>query len=338
MGRVMAKVTIEDISRFTGLSRGTVSRALNDRPDISVQTRQRVREACRSLNYSPSHAARCLAMGRAFAVAVLVDDLQAVFAATFLRGVLARARAARYAVFVAELGQDEDRQLEAVEGAVGERIDCVLVSSPLSAGVTPVLMERLSGRPAIACLPLDGLNCDLLMPDQVESGRLLAQHLLDDVGGPVLYVHGLDRPGATERLRGFEQCLQERGLDPVAHRFDMPQERPLPDALENELVERLKGTRAVGASDDLLALELLNYCWRAGRRPGRDIAVMGQGNERCAARISPPLTSTDWCGEEIGRRALEILLARVEKLRLDAPVSNYVAPVLCRRASTQLPS
>jgi len=174
------------------------------------------------------------------------------------------------------------------------------------------------------------------MPDQVESGRLLAQHLLDDVGGPVLYVHGLDRPGATERLRGFEQCLQERGLDPVAHRFDVPQQRPLPEELENELVGRLRGTRAVGASDDLLALELLSYCWLAGRRPGRDIAVMGQGNERCAARIDPPLTSTDWCGEEIGRRALEILLARVEKLRLDAPVSNYVAPVLCRRASTQL--
>lgn len=337
MGRVMAKVTIEDISRFTGLSRGTVSRALNDRPDISVQTRQRVLEACRNLNYSPSHAARCLAMGRAFAVAVLIDDLQSAFAATFLRGVLARARSARYAVFVAELGHDEPGQLEAVEGAVGERIDCVLVTSPLSAGVTPVLMERLSGRPAMACMPLDGLNCDLLMPDQVESGRLVARHLLDEVGGPVLYVHGLGRPGAAERLDGFEQTLRERGLDPAASRFDLPQQRPLPEPIEEQLIDRLRHTRALGASSDLLALEMLGYCWRAGRRPGRDIAIMGQGNERCAALISPALTTTDWCGEEIGRRALEILLARVEKLRLDAPQSNYVAPILCGRASTQLP-
>ena len=54
----MRKVTIEDISRDTGLSRGTVSRALNDRPDISTRTKQRVLETCRKLNYVPSFAAR----------------------------------------------------------------------------------------------------------------------------------------------------------------------------------------------------------------------------------------------------------------------------------------
>jgi LacI family gluconate utilization system Gnt-I transcriptional repressor len=235
------------------------------------------------------------------------------------------------------LGANTPAQIEAVEGAVGERIDCVLVSSPLSAGVTPVLMERLSGRPAMACSPLDGLNCDLLMPDQVESGRLVARHLLDEVGGPVLYVHDQSRRGAAERLEGFEQSLRERQLDPAANRFNLPPQRPLPEALEDELTSRLREARAVAASDDLLAVELLGYCWRAGRRPGRDIAIMGQGNERCAALINPPLTTTDWSGEEIGRRALEILLARIEKLRLDAPQSNYVAPLLCARASTQLP-
>ncbi len=74
----MARITIEDISRQTGLSRGTVSRALNDRPDISRQTKQRVLEACRKLNYLPSHAARSLATGRSFAVAVLVDTFAPV--------------------------------------------------------------------------------------------------------------------------------------------------------------------------------------------------------------------------------------------------------------------
>ena len=76
----MGKVTIEDISRSTGLSRGTVSRALNDRPDISAQTKQRVLEACLRLKYVPSHAARSLATGRRYAVAVLVDDLRTMFA------------------------------------------------------------------------------------------------------------------------------------------------------------------------------------------------------------------------------------------------------------------
>jgi DNA-binding LacI/PurR family transcriptional regulator len=100
----MHKVTIEDISRDTGLSRGTVSRALNDRPDISPKTKQIVLESCRKLNYVPSHAARSLATGRNYAVAALVDNLESPFSAGFLRGAIDHARQAHYVVHVVELG------------------------------------------------------------------------------------------------------------------------------------------------------------------------------------------------------------------------------------------
>ncbi|RMF85876.1 MAG: LacI family transcriptional regulator, partial [Planctomycetota bacterium] len=89
----MGKVTIEDISRETGLSRGTVSRALNDRPDISAKTKRRVLEACRKLNYVPSYAARSLATGRRYAIAVIINSLTDPYDAEFARGVIAQGEA-----------------------------------------------------------------------------------------------------------------------------------------------------------------------------------------------------------------------------------------------------
>ena len=86
----MPKVTIDDISRETGLSRGTISRALNDRSDISDATKQRVMAACAKLHYTPSFAARSLATGRNLALAAVMGPLLewlAVFAVAAMLGV-----------------------------------------------------------------------------------------------------------------------------------------------------------------------------------------------------------------------------------------------------------
>jgi LacI family transcriptional regulator len=328
------KVTIEDISRHTGLSRGTVSRALNDRPDISIQTKQRVLEACRTLNYSPSHAARSLATGRSYAVAVLLDDLRSSFAHTLLSGVLARAWQARYAVHVAELGRAGAQAEELIRAVVNERIDCALLAEPLEAHLLPVLRQALEDRPAASCAVLDGVRCDAFVPDQRESGRLVARHLAHYAGSALLYVHAPERPGALERLAGFQEVCRERGLPPDDLVFELTEERPLPDATFCALSQRLQDARAVAATDDFLALELGGWCAHAGRRPGQDLVLMGQGNEPAGARVTPRLTTTDFCGREIGRRALEAALARLDKTRMDAPQTTCVPPMLVVRDST----
>lgn len=328
----MAKVTIEDISRQTGLSRGTVSRALNDRPDISEQTKQRVLEACRKLNYSPSYAARSLATGRSFAMAVLVDDLQSVPAASFLRGTLGRARTARYAVHVAELGADPEQHAAAIRALVNERIDGVLVQTALSADGVSMLREAIESRPLAACSTLSALPCDVLMPDHTESGRLVARHLLRGGERQILYVHAAV-PGAGERLSGFHEVCREHGIEPADVTIEVS--HPISAEAERLIADRLPQVRAIAAADDFLAIQIMAICWRAGRHPGQDVAVMGQGNERAGQHLNPTLTTVDLCTEEIGRRATETLLQRLAKTRMDAPQRTLVAPLLVARQSTQ---
>jgi DNA-binding LacI/PurR family transcriptional regulator len=324
----MRKVTIEDISRDTGLSRGTVSRALNDRPDISTRTKQRVLESCQKLNYVPSHAARSLATGRNYAVAVLIENLRSAFAASFLRGVIARAQQSHYAVHVVETGPNPPPEQMAAFSP--ERIDAALNAIPLDAARGDKLRRSMDNRVLTSCWPFEGATCDVLMPDQAEAGRLIARFLIRAGLREILYVNCPTCRGATERLNGFQEICRETGIDPEAATVMIPDLNTL-----DTLAPRIERAHALVATDDFLAITLMILATRLGRHPGDDLAVIGQGNENAAAEIRPTLTTIDFDGEGIGRRSMETIMQRLGRERSDKPQQIRIAPLLVQRASTR---
>ena len=233
------------------------------------------------------------------------------------------------------MGTDPERQREGICALVGERIDGVLLAAPLDPALLPVLREALEERPLVTCAPLDGLPADVLLADQTESGRLVARHVLQNGNRQVLFVH---RPGraTAERLAGFREVCRERGIDPDSVTIELSGEQPIDPQTADSIADRLDGVRALAATDDFLAVDLMAVCLRSGRQPGRDIAIMGQGNERVGARIAPTLSTIDFCGEEIGRRAMETSLQRIQRARMDAPQTTLVPPLLIARESTQM--
>jgi LacI family transcriptional regulator len=330
----MAKVTIEDISRYTGLSRGTVSRALNDRPDISQQTKQRVLEACQQLHYVPSHAARSLATGRRYAVAVLVDDLRCGYASSFLRGVIGRARRERYAVHVSELAPEPEEALAHLQTLLNERVDALLLATPLRPELVGRLAEIAGERPTVSSAAVNGVACDILAPDYVEAGRLVARHLLETRTEGLLYVHETGCEGASQRLVGFRAACAAAGLNAQEIVVEVPPRHGAAADRLHEVRARLGAVRGIATSDDFLAVEVMLLCAQDGRKPGTDVALIGQGNELIGGRMSPGLTTIDFCGEEIGRRALDTALQRVSHSRQDAPEHTLVPPVLVLRETS----
>ena len=327
MDRAMSKVTIEDISRRTGLSRGTVSRALNDRPDISHQTKQRVLEACSELNYVPSLAARSLATGRCYAVAVVVDDLRSAFAGSYVRGVLARAARDNYAVHVSELGADAKTAVDRLCRVASERVDSVILATPLSTELTRQLAESLETRPIVGAVGAESPTFDTYTPDFVEAGRLAGRHILREGATDVLYLHEGAGERDSECVAGFQEVCRQMHIAPEAVTMKVSAEDP------NRLAaarERLREVRAVGTTNDFLALEVM----LAARELGRVVAVIGLGNEPFGVRISRGLTTIDLCGEEIGRRAMETSIQRITKTRQDTAQHTRVPPVLIVRGST----
>lgn len=324
----MSKVTIEDISRQTGLSRGTISRALNDRPDISAATKERVLEACLKLNYVPSHAARSLATGRNFAVAVIVPDLRCPFSAALLRGAIARADAAQYVVHAVDLGSEARSQSVKLRQLSSERIDSVLLAVPVADSTLAELRERLGNRPLVTCNGVHASQFDTYCVDDREAGRMAARRIAR-AGGKTLYVQWAS---SNENLRvrgeGFAEVALARGESLEDHAVTI-------DNNASRLVERLRDVSGIVAADIAAAIQVLLACASVGRTPGKDVALVAIGDEPIAARIRPTITAVDLSPEELGRSAMDGLLQRLTDGRTDNPRCTIIPPRVVERESTQ---
>jgi len=324
----MRKVTIEDISRDTGLSRGTVSRALNDRPDISKQTRQKVLEVCRKLNYVPSHAARSLATGRNYAVAVLVDEVHSAYSAGFIRGITGSVRELHYAVHVIESGANpSDEQFDMLSP---ERIDAALNAVPMDAAAAARLRASLADRLLASTWDLEGVACDVFAPDYREAGRMTGRFFIRNGAREILYVHCPTDIGAAERLSGFHEICREHGLDIDAATAIIENINEI-DALDS----RFERAEAVAAANDHIAISIMMRCLSLGRKPGENLAVMGFGNEAASCLIRPDLTTIDVDSMEIGRRAMQSVIQRLNQEHTGASERTSVAPRLIRRSTTR---
>lgn len=323
----MAKVTIEDISQATGLSRGTVSRALNNRPDISSATKQRVLEACIKLNYIPSYAARSLATGRTYAIAAVLSELTSPFALSVVRGLNSRAESERYMVNLVEVGFSPGTVRERLIQISPERVDgLVLISSVADIESTPLG----EGKVVVSCWPVGAVQADVFTPDLVEVGRLAGRLLARAAGAVGVFLGGVAQDRHEQVRGGIAEAAARHGFAPLWVSLAPDTAREHFDRARDVLSR----CSAAFVDSDLLAAKLSLYAARLGREVGKDLALISSGNTAIAQGLDPALTSIDWSGEEIGRRAMETILQRVSEQRFDSPQTTLIAPFLIERESS----
>src|SRR5919199_6261343 len=124
-------VTLADIARELGISKMTVSRAINDHPSISAETRRRVLEVARRLNYQPNQYARALATNRSYLIGVVVPDLMHSYFAEICRGVEAVARPVGYRNLICNTDENAAKEMDET-GALLPRTDGLIVASSLA--------------------------------------------------------------------------------------------------------------------------------------------------------------------------------------------------------------
>jgi len=322
----MRKVTIEDISRFTELSRGTVSRALNDRPDISKKTKKRVIEACRALNYVPSHAARSLATGRYFAVAAIIRDLHVALNADILTGITTRASESNNVVYAYPVGRDASKIAAIIQSLPLDRIDGIIVAADIDAPSARALADMAKEKTVSACMRTVGLSCDVFRPDRVEAGRLAGRALAPNEPRKVVYLErSAPEHAEAEALLGLREALAATTVTIEALAVN-----PLSEDFVDSLRGPLADADAVVAADDWLALALSSVADRIDRKPGVDFDLIGQGNERFGTCVKPALATIDFLGIEIGERTMDAFLQRRAEQRGGAPQTVDVCAKLIR--------
>ena len=328
-------VTLADIARELGVSKMTVSRAINNHPLINAETRARVLEVARRLNYQPNQHARALATNRSHLIGVVVPDLMHSYFAEIYRGVEAVARPLGYRNLICNTDEDAAKELDETE-ALLPRTDGLIVASSLPPGKVGFYKRivREGAKVVFIDRRLKGLNCPVVTTDDVQVGVLATEHLIRLGHRRIGHLRGTTASTSEGRFEGYRRALEKHGL-------------PLDDSLVRDcgFTERegYEATRlwleeggvpgAIFAVNDPAAIGAMQAFEEAGLRVGRDVALVGGGNIHYGDMLRVPLTTVSWSRSEMGQQAARLLLQLIEG---EAPGQQQVVlpPELVVRSSS----
>jgi LacI family transcriptional regulator len=325
----MSRPTIHDVAERAGVSIATVSRVLNDKGDVRATTRERVHEAASELGYSVDSIGRALASQRTRLVAVVVGDnaghrdLSLMFFGKVLAAISRR------------LGQFgyEPLLIQDADAGGAHRFDAAILI-----GVDqddPIVLELASRDvPLVGVDVRCGLgNTAFVGSDHAGGVRLALAHLRSLGHTRIAHIAGaLNTLAGAERLETF--LAESPGVPAEYVRYgDFSSASGYLEACA--LLALPEPPTAIVAGSDLMALAALQAIWESGRRPGRDVAVVGFDDLEAAALAHPPLTTIRQDRHELGSTAAECAIDLLD--RPDGVLRATVLPVeLVVRASSSV--
>jgi LacI family transcriptional regulator len=330
---------MKDIAKELGVSVGTISKVLRDHPDISPETRKRVRTRMRELNYRPNLAARALVTGRTHTIGLVVPDLVHPFFGEVARGLSRVLSKEGFSLIISSSEEDRELELRGIDQLLARRVDALLLASSqgdsgffrhLEKQKTPfVLIDRRPQSP----------KTNFVGVDDEAIGWMATEHLVDMGCRLVAHIGGPGISTAVGRLRGYQQALLRHGLS-VDQKY----------IIGRDHADAASDVTGYNAMNDLLALDPPPdgvFCYNDPTAMGamqaalerrlkipQDVALVGAGNVRYARFLRIPLTTIDQQSEEIGDLAAKMALSLIESEGSPRPKTVLLEPRLIVRESS----
>jgi LacI family transcriptional regulator len=327
--------TINDIATKVGLSKASVSRALNGKQDVDPETRKRIFKIASQMGYVPSATARALSNGRSSCLGLLVPSLTWPWILEVLRGVAEEIERSGYSLmlYTTANGEDSERAFMSQVVPAGAVDGLALVIPP---GMFEYIGELAKRGMPVVVIDDRGHHPEFptVATTNFEGGRSATQHLVDLGRRRIAMLNGQLEFGCNrDRLEGYRSVLQGAG-----QRFDS--RRTMTGYFTEEsgasgmtrVLEADPKIDAVFAANDLMAFGAMRALRSAGRRIPDDVAVVGFDDIPASAITHPPLTTVHQPLYEMGRVAAGMVMAAIGgeaiRARVELPTSLVV------RAST----
>jgi LacI family transcriptional regulator, galactose operon repressor len=331
----MKRVTIEDVARAAGVSRQTVSRAINQKDEISPVTMTRVMETVDRLGYHPSWVARGLATQRTQVVGLVVPDITNPFFPEIARGVQDAARARNYNVFLCNTDESADQELQVLYSLAAQPVDGILLfGSRISDADLAAFADQY--QPLVVLNRwLERADVSMILVDNHLGARLAVEHLAERGHRNMGMLAGpLASPSSLQRVQGFRQAMAERAL-PVPDSCIVTGAPTLDGGHEaaRQLLMRHPEVTGLLAYNDLVALGALQACKQLGRPVPGGCAVVGFDDIRLASMVSPALTTIRVDKYDLGCQAMQRLLQILDDPAGCAPPVHVPVELVVRQST-----
>jgi LacI family transcriptional regulator len=305
-------ITLEQIAKQAGVSRSTVSRVMNNHPNVDSETREHVLSVAETLNYQPNIAARGLAAGRTHIIGLVIPTgVSALFTDPYfprlIQGIAAACNTHSHSMmlWIAEPEFDRQTVRKIVQGGLIEGVilasallDDPIMTALLAHGLPFVLVGRHPTESNVSYVDVDNLNS---AREMVAYLLRLGYERVATITGPQNMIAGLDR------LQGYLTALRDRRVPPDPQ---LIVESDFTEEGGHTAMQRLLpyAPDAVFVASDAMAVGALRALREAGKRVPEDVAVAGFDDMPFAARAEPPLTTVRQPIQRLGALAAETLI------------------------------
>jgi len=337
----LERPTIRDIARLAGVSVATVSRVLNNRPDVSPETREAVGRVLRDQNYTTNRNARALSAGRTGLIGFTIPYVYGDYFTSILAGATEALYELDMRAVLCPTRQEHDREVTLLERLMNDTTDGALVLLPEESN------EELRGLQAFGFpfvvidprRPLDD-GIPVVSAANATGAKAATDHLLSLGHRRIGYIAGLRGFSASEeRLSGYQTALARAGVLPAPElvaegNFELDGGR----SAGLSLLDLPDPPTAIFAANDNMAIGVVEAARERGLRVPEDVSVVGFDDTSQAAIVTPSLTTVRQPLEELGRLAVSLLVRIIEKQRLEALRVELATRLIVRGSTGPAPA
>lgn len=309
------QVTIKDIAEKLGISTSTVSRALKDHPDISIKTRQAVKELSKLLGYQPNRIALNLKQSRTNTIGILVPEVEHHFFSSVINGIEEIAYEDNFSVMVFQSNESYMKEVLNTQALLANRVDGVLVSFSKETLDFSHFEQLIFNEIPVVFFDrvLPTLHADCVMVDDYSGAFNAVNHLIDRGCRRIAFYSAPQHLLlGRKRWEGYRDALEKHNL---------PFDRDLVYACDSyesamkisrSVLKKKDRPDGIFAVNDLTAIGVMKVARELGIAIPDELRIIGFENSKSTVICEPELSSVDQFGFDLGKKATRILLRRIK--------------------------
>ncbi|HLO27632.1 MAG TPA: LacI family DNA-binding transcriptional regulator [Anaerolineales bacterium] len=340
---VNRRPTIKQVAKAAGVSTQTVSRVINDRPDVAPETRERIMLTIDELGYQPSALARSLIQQRSYTLGVVTAGLKHIGPSRTLNGITSAAEGANYSLLLKELPRfDAEDVIPIFQALLSRHVDGIIWAVPeVGENRNWVDRQSLDLKIPIVYITMEPKeNISAVCVDNYLGGRMAMSHLLEQGYRQIGHISGpMDWWEARQRMRAWRDALKDSGLE-VQDKYWAEGNWSSASGAQavEKLLEQYPDMDSIFIGNDQMALGVIQLARQRGLRIPEDLGVVGFDNIPESAFFYPPLTTIQQDQYAVGKVAVEETIKLIESGWQDLeplePKSILLVPTLVVRQSS----
>ncbi|WP_369309722.1 gluconate operon transcriptional repressor GntR [Providencia rettgeri] len=308
--------SLQDVADQVGVTKMTVSRFLRNPEQVSAALREKIAESLENLGYIPNKAPDILSNATSHAIGVLLPSLTNQVFAEVIRGIEAITDRHGYQTMLAHYGYLPEKEEERLTSLLSYNIDGVILAERTHTERT-LRMLKTAGIPVVEIMDSVSPCLDIAVGiDNFEASRQMTRAMIERGCRKVVYIGARHDERTFIRLKGYEQAMLDANLEPRNVMTQASSSYSLGAQLLHDCRAKYPDTDGLFCTNDDLAIGAVFECQRLGINIPQDLAISGFHGHDVGQVMTPKLASVLTPRDQMGRKAAEVLLARMTGKKL----------------------